>query len=493
MPGWQDVRAAESTPTDRGHLSSLWRQSKLVEFERRLATLDCSKDGQAAALLQTLQSETAAANDLQATQQRQVLLYSVCLYLLGPQDQICSSNVVLQGTCIPWWADGEYNDTEADRANDMGVQAFKTKRYEHAFQLYTEAIRLCPRKAAYHCNRAAAALKLHQFAVAIEDARNVLKRDSSSIKAYTRAGSAHLGLGQPEAAAAMFKQALQLDATYSAAQRGLVTALRAEGRAVAAALQEQSAALSSDRAGLTREAVEAEQATELLLTAEGMLSAQPESHAVSCSHVEALIACRRYPDAAIAANKLHAGQDKLCLQAQVLWRQADLDAAARLLSEAREQFPDSSKCLELQRWVESLQQEVHQASIAFEDGLLDHAASKYTQLLASLQPGACSGLYAWLLLKKAATLCQKRDYNAALQSLNMALEWEPENAECLQLRAEVWRSQVTACLGFHHFAAARLSHDRMHCWPVFSIGRDWACRYIVLLATLRRASWTING
>lgn len=69
-------------------------------------------------------------------------------------------------------------------------------------------------------------------------------------------------------------------------QRGLVTALRAEGRAVAAALQEQSAALSSDRAGLTREAVEAEQATELLLTAEGMLSAQPESHAVSCSHVE---------------------------------------------------------------------------------------------------------------------------------------------------------------------------------------------------------------
>lgn len=321
----------------------------------------------------------------------------------------------------------------------MGVQAFKTKQYEHAFQLYTEAIRLCPRKPAYHCNRAAAALKLHQFAVAIEDARNVLKRDSKSIKAYTRAGLAHLGLGQPEAAAAMFKQALQLDASYSAAQRGLVTALRAEGRAVAAALQEQSTALSSDRAGLTREAVDAEQAAELLLTAEGMLSAQPKSHAACCSHVEALIACRRYPDAAIAANKLHAGQDKLYLQAQVLWRQADLDAAAQLLSDARQQFPDSSKSLEAQRWVESLQQEVHQANVAFEDGLLDSAVSKYTQLLASLQPGACSGLYAWLLLKTAAAMCQKRDYNAALQSLHMALEWEPENAECLQLRAEVHR------------------------------------------------------
>lgn len=92
----------------------------------------------------------------------------------------------------------------------------------------------------------------------------------------------------------------------------------------------------------------------------------------SIRHVclQALIACRRYPDAAIAANKLHAGQDKLYLQAQVLWRQADLDAAAQLLSDARQQFPDSSKSLEAQRWVESLQQEVHQANVAFEDGMM---------------------------------------------------------------------------------------------------------------------------
>lgn len=53
----------------------------------------------------------------------------------------------------------------------MGVQAFKAKQFQNAFELYTEAIRLRPSKAAYHCNRAAAALKLHQFAVAVEDAR----------------------------------------------------------------------------------------------------------------------------------------------------------------------------------------------------------------------------------------------------------------------------------------------------------------------------------
>lgn len=84
--------------------------------------------------------------------------------------------------------------------------------------------------------------------------------------------------------------------------------------------------------------------------------------------LQALIACRRYPDAALAANRLHAGPDKLYLQAQVLWRQSDIGAAAQLLSHACQQFPGSSKCLELHDWVESLQQDMHMAHIALEDG-----------------------------------------------------------------------------------------------------------------------------
>lgn len=55
---------------------------------------------------------------------------------------------------------------------------------------------------------------------------------------------------------------------------------------MAAAHNQQSAALVSDRAGMTREAVDPEHAAELLNTAEAMLRAQPESHAAKCSHVE---------------------------------------------------------------------------------------------------------------------------------------------------------------------------------------------------------------
>ena len=57
------------------------------------------------------------------------------------------------------------------RANDLGLQLFRAKDYGTAFAHYTEAIRLCPRKSTYHCNRAAAALKLQQHAIAAEDAR----------------------------------------------------------------------------------------------------------------------------------------------------------------------------------------------------------------------------------------------------------------------------------------------------------------------------------
>ena len=55
--------------------------------------------------------------------------------------------------------------------NDAGVRAQSAGKYSSALRHFTEAIRLAPTKAAYHSNRAAAALKLGQLALALEDAR----------------------------------------------------------------------------------------------------------------------------------------------------------------------------------------------------------------------------------------------------------------------------------------------------------------------------------
>lgn len=48
---------------------------------------------------------------------------------------------------------------------------YKQKQYSKAFDAYTEAIRLCPRKAVYHANRAATAAKLGRHDVALQDAK----------------------------------------------------------------------------------------------------------------------------------------------------------------------------------------------------------------------------------------------------------------------------------------------------------------------------------
>ena len=61
------------------------------------------------------------------------------------------------------------------RENDAGLQAHGDADFDTAFRHFTEAIRLAPTRAAYHANRAAAALRLGQHATALQDARSVAK------------------------------------------------------------------------------------------------------------------------------------------------------------------------------------------------------------------------------------------------------------------------------------------------------------------------------
>jgi len=82
-----------------------------------------------------------------------------CLYVNGA----CRGSIIATTACNLMFA--------CCRANDTGTEVFRNKDYRAAFTHHTQAIRLCPRKATYHCNRAAAALKLQRFSIAATDAR----------------------------------------------------------------------------------------------------------------------------------------------------------------------------------------------------------------------------------------------------------------------------------------------------------------------------------
>ncbi len=86
----------------------------------------------------------------------------------------------------PWWRDGEYDEARAEEANDDGMRKIGEQRYEEVFEAFTEAIRLEPRRAVYHANRAAAGLKLQRYRVAADDAACAIERDSNYLKALIR-------------------------------------------------------------------------------------------------------------------------------------------------------------------------------------------------------------------------------------------------------------------------------------------------------------------
>ena len=160
-------------------------------------------------------------------------------------------------------------------ANDHGLQLLGAGLPGDAFHAFTEAVRLRPTSAVYHCNRAAAALRLGRADVAAEDADAAAQRDQCYAKAHLRAGRARLALEQPAAAAASFQRVLELEPGSAAAAKGLAAAEAQAGRQQQQVAEEEAAATAGSRPALTREAVPEEEAVGQLYAAERMLAANP--------------------------------------------------------------------------------------------------------------------------------------------------------------------------------------------------------------------------
>ena len=124
------------------------------------------------------------------------------------------------GYVRPWWKDGEYDEARAEAANDRGMEAYAARRFRDAHADFTEAARLEPRRAGYHANRAAAALKLGDHRAAADDAENALRLDATHVKAMLRFGEAALrGRLDPRRALRRFRDAGARAGTREPARR----------------------------------------------------------------------------------------------------------------------------------------------------------------------------------------------------------------------------------------------------------------------------------
>ena len=195
----------------------------------------------------------------------------------------------------PWWADGEYDEARAEAANDLGVASFRARDWSAAFDHHTEAIRLEPRRAVYHANRAAAALKLGRHRCALDDADAAVERDPTHVQALARAGVAAAALRKPDVALLRFRAVLARKPDHPIALRGRARALahlaetnRRDANAREAARRGERPPLPEpdDWPSLDRAAADA-------LDAEAVFAANPRYPPAAVAAAEAAILCGR--------------------------------------------------------------------------------------------------------------------------------------------------------------------------------------------------------
>lgn len=269
-----------------------------------------------------------------------------------------TSSVIDRDAKKEWWKDGEYDEKKADEANDLGSKCLKTAKerkngtknqrredHEHAFEAYTEAIRLEPKKAVYFANRAFCALKLERYVIAAEDCDNALKLDPKYEKALTRGAKAQMKLNNETKAIEMYEFILQhIDQTHAEATKG-----REEARALLKSKTERANKQNeATRKGELRKPLfdeaeflkrNAEKNAENLIASEEMLrqilttSTSPFENNARFEYVENCIKCQRVLFALDECeNKLPRDSiDRLYLLAECKWRVNDVSGALRCL------------------------------------------------------------------------------------------------------------------------------------------------------------------
>jgi len=83
----------------------------------------------------------------------------------------------------------------AEKRKNEGNEEFKKKRYAAALNRYTEAVTLNPNLASAFSNRSLVHYTIKNYQIAVEDAEQCIRADSSFLKGYVRLATAQMELG----------------------------------------------------------------------------------------------------------------------------------------------------------------------------------------------------------------------------------------------------------------------------------------------------------
>ena len=399
---------------DLGEAGSVWRGSKLKDFERQIQILGLEDDPEFAALRQQIESYTVELDDLWSRQKE-------------------------SDSETKWWHDGEYDASRADQWNDDGMKEYKKRSYADAFECFTEAIRLHPTSPVYHSNRSLVALKLGRHEIALEDARNSIEKGDTYVNGYVRAGKACLALCLAEDAHRYFSKALELSPDAPIARRGLEDASRLIEELKKENIENQVMADACGRKGLPLEGeIDVGVVSESLLGAEDVLSRHPRLESAMYHKSECLILLGRYSQALEYIASLRDGMERRYLEVEALWRSGAVELAEE---KCRHLNTSVAKCAEVERVAHRHQSNIKKIQDRLDDGCDSEAVMLCTETLDVLSTTLACGLYCRLLRLRASGYCHMRRWRDAMHDFNLNLSLNPEDIEGMRCKADVLKEQ----------------------------------------------------
>lgn len=315
-------------------------------------------------------------------------------------------------------------EQKAEEKKITGNAFYSSKEYENAVRLYSEAIELCPKCAAYYGNRSAAYMMLSKYSQALEDARMSTQLDPHFTKGYLREAKCHLAMGEIATAVFSYQKVLQVEPTNAVA-----TAELRQAQTVQQFLTRAETALDK------------QDYRTVIFCMDKSIELSPECKKFRILKAECLALLKRYQESQEIVNDILRADsfcaDAIYVRGLCLYYQDNMEKAFQHFQQVLRLAPDHTKSRDIYRKAKQLLQKKEEGNAAFKANKLQDAYDLYSQAL-DIDPNNVftnSKLYF-----NRATVCSKMSKpEQAIEDCTKAIELDDKYLKAYLRRAKCYQ------------------------------------------------------